>query len=187
MEQDIQTKTIGTIVEFNAETQMAKVKLAVTDFCSTYDTNFLNKGESVLVDVFVEFPRCNGFLITFPVTAGDDCIVDFYQSGITHWLYENRRTYNAIGGEPEPIALRRFDRSDASCRVSIGNNANAIQSFNAADMQIRSADGSQHITLKADGSIQINATELNVTTSGDMNFNAAGNIRMNGAQIHLNE
>ncbi|UYD72127.1 baseplate assembly protein [Vibrio phage vB_VpaM_VPs20] len=187
MSAEIQTKIIGTIEEFDAATQMAKVRLAVTDFCSTYDTNYVNQGESLLVDVPVEFPRCNGFVITTPVAAGDDCIVDFYQSGITHWLYENRRKYTATGGEPEPIALRRFDRSDATCRVSIGNNANAISGFNTEDMQIRSADGSQHVTLKADGSISIVATELNVETSGDMNFNASGAIRMNGSQIHLNE
>jgi hypothetical protein len=184
---EIQTKTLGTIVEFDAATQMAKVQLAVTDFCSTYDTNYVNQGESVLVDVPVEFPRCQGFSMTFPVKAGDDCIVEFYQSGIEHWLYENRRKYNTIGGEPESQALRRFDRSDASCRVSLGNLETAITGFNTEDFQIRSTDGSQHITLKADGSIVIAATTVDISASGDMNLTAGGAMKLNASQIHLNE
>jgi len=175
---EINTKALGTIVEFDPITQWATVKLCHTDFVQTVDSNFFNAGESELIDVPVEFPRCGRFSITFPIQVGDDCIVEFFQSGIDHWQYDDRREYAVDNGLPEDSSRRRFSRDDACCRVSLGNSANPITDFDVENFQIRNIDGTQNITLNADGSMSINATSLEVSAP-DITLNATNTVDIN--------
>ena len=177
---NVKTKTIGTIESFNADTQIATVRLATNGTNSTLDTNYFNQQGLVLIDVPVEFPRCGEFVMTFPVKKGDDCIVEFYETGIDHWLYHNRRAYQVVDGRPEPAARRRFSRKDASCRVSMDNLANKISGFNSEGLEIRHRNGNQKMIFHPDGVIE-------VISPADIKFKAARNITMDaGESIEMN-
>lgn len=182
----IKTKSLGTIVSFDPATQFAVVKLACNLVNPTADSNYRNVDGLTLVDVPVEFPRCGGFSLTFPVGPGDDCIVDFYESGITHWLYENRRDYKVVKGRPEAAAIRKFSRTDASCRVSLGNKATAIGGFNTDGLELRNADGSQKIVFHSSGQIELKTSANFVANvGGDYTVNAGGNYNVNATNINV--
>lgn len=178
-------KSLGTIQEFDPVTQMAVVKLACNDIGSTNTNNFRANEGWVLIDVPVEFPRSATHCITFPVAVGDDCIVEFFDKGISHWLYEDRRKYKVEGGRPEAAAMRRFSRNDAVCRVSIGNLAKPITGFNSTALQIRSTDGAQHITLDASGNISIAAGDISVVASGAMTLQG-DSVAISGSTVTIN-
>lgn len=178
-------KTLGTIETFDPATQMATVKLACNDIISTSNNNFRAVEGWVLIDVPVEFPRSATHCITLPVAAGDDCIVEFFDKGISHWLYEDRRKYDVKDGCPEPAALRKFNRNDAVCRVSIGNLAKPISGFNSTALQIRSLDGAQHITLDAEGGISIVAATVSVQASGAMTLQG-DSVAISGNSVTIN-
>lgn len=181
---NIKTKTIGTIKSFDKETQMASVVLACNGTNSTLDANYYNQPALELIDVPVEFPRCGDFVMTFPVNPGDDCIVEFFEQGITHWLYDNRRSYAVANGRPEPAAFRRFDRQDAVCRVSMDNLHNTIPGFNDTGLEIRSRSGGQRMTFHPDGRIEVvSPSDIEFKATGKITLDAGTNIQMNAAEI----
>lgn len=182
----IRTKTIGTIVTFDAATQMATVKLACNGTNSTLDSNYFNQEGLTLIDVPVEFPRSAGFVQTFPVNAGDDCIVEFFEQGITHWLYDNQRAYRVVNGRPEAASRRKFDRTDAVCRVSMGNLANAIPGFNNTGFEIRSMDGGQKMVFHPDGIIEfITPAAFKVRAEGNIDMESTADITLKGANVTI--
>ena len=206
---NVKTKPIGTIVSFDSASQMATVKLACNGTNSTLDSNYFNQQGLTLIDVPVEFPRCGEFCITFPVKAGDDCIVEFFEQGITHWLYDNRREYKVVDGRPEPAARRRFSRQDAVARVAVDNTANPITGFNSGGMEIRSRGGNQKVVLHPDGRIElltdstveinakdiettsetfkVNAQTVEITGSSSVSIGGSGALSLSGSSIAMTE
>lgn len=180
----IKTKTIGTIVSFDPVTQFATVKLSCNGTNSTLDANYYNQEGLTLVDVPVEFSRCGEFVITFPVRPGDDCIVEFFEQGITHWLYENRRAYKVVNGRPEAAARRKFDRQDAVCRVSMGNLEGAIPGFDTSSFQVRSMSGGQHMTFFPNGDIKLKTSTKIMVDAEDIEMKAS-NIKMDASKIKM--
>ena len=177
----IRTTTIGTIEKYDAATQMATVKLACNQVTDTLDQNFLSLEPGTLIEVPVEFHRCGNFVITFPVQKGDDCVVTFFEQGISHWLYEDRRKYKVTNGRPEAAATRKFDSSDAICRIVVGNMAHTIGGFNTDGLEIRNMAGGQKITLHSNGDITLTTSaNISMNAGGDVTISAGGAFKASG-------
>lgn len=177
----IRTTTIGTVEKYDAATQMATVKLACNQVVDTLDQNFLSLEPGTLIEVPVEFHRCGNFVITFPIKKGDDCVVTFFEQGISHWLYENRRKYKVTNGRPEAAATRKFDSSDAICRVVVGNMAHTVGGFNTDGLEIRNMAGGQKITLHSNGDITLTTSaNISMNAGGDVTINAGGAFKASG-------
>ena len=78
---DIETCSMGTIVSFDTSTQLAKVQLNFNEYSKNLVKNYVKRPQTVLIEVPVELPRCNGFAITFEIKPGDDCVVTFLKEG----------------------------------------------------------------------------------------------------------
>ena len=188
----VRTKTLGTIVTFDKATQLATVRLSCNPLNSNLESNFVQLPTPELIEVPVEFNRCGDFVITFDIKPGDDCIVDFYESGITHWLYDNRRDYQVTDGYPEPAALRRFDTQDATCRVSVNNLSGAIPGFGSG-LQIRNRAGTQSIILAPDGKIsittpsdlEITAQAVHIEAENACSIKAGGALTLEGSAVNI--
>lgn len=177
----IRTTTIGTIEKYDAATQMATVKLACNQVVDTLNQNYLNLEPGTLIEVPVEFHRCGNFVITFPIKKGDDCVVTFFEQGISHWLYENRRRYKVTDGRPEAAATRKFDSSDAICRIVVGNMAHTIGGFNTDGLEIRNMAGGQKITLHSNGDITLTTSaNISMNAGGDVTISAGGAFKASG-------
>lgn len=93
----------------------------------------------LLVDVPVIFPRGGGCTITFPVKAGDECLVVFSDRCIDFWWQS--------GGVQEPVDPRQHDLSDAFAIVGPQSQANVIGNISTTTMQMRTDDGAAYIEL----------------------------------------
>ena len=188
----VRTKTLVTIVAFDKGTQLATVRLSCNPLNSNLESNFVQLPAPELIEVPVEFDRCGEYVITFDVKPGDDCIVDFYESGISHWLYEDRRDYQVNDGYPEPAALRRFDTQDATCRVTVNNLSGVIPGFGAG-LQIRNRAGTQSVILHPDGvisittpsALEVTAQSVNIEASNDIAIKAGGALTLEGTAVNI--
>lgn len=85
------------------------------------------------------FPRGGGCTLTFPVKAGDECLVIFADRCIDFWWQS--------GGVQEPVDDRQHDLSDAFCIVGPQSQAQKIGGISTGATQLRSDDGSTYFEL----------------------------------------
>ena len=173
MLKEVHTTIPGYIVSFNPTTQSAQVQVSIR---RVYVNN--RSGEDVqtavqvpaLIHVPVIFLRGGGWCITFPVKAGDECIVHFSERAIDTWRKN--------GGVQDPKDWRMHDYSDAICQVGLSSEANIITDFDNANMQIRNEEGDVSVTLKANKDIEI--TSPNITLNA-ANTTLTGDLRVDGS------
>lgn len=125
----------------------------------------------VLVDVPVLFPRGGGCTITFPVKAGDECLVIFSDRCIDFW-WQN-------GGVQEPVDQRQHDLSDAFAIVGPQSQAQKISGISTTSVQVRTDDGSSFIELMQGGNVNITTPLL--TVNGNVQVN--GTVTSTGDQV----
>lgn len=106
----------GIVQSFDPVTQTAEILPAVHDR--------LRDGSVVelplLRDVPVFFPGGSASALTFPVSAGDECLVIFADACIDEWY---------AGTDPAESSSRRHDLSDAFAFVGFRSRANALTDF----------------------------------------------------------
>lgn len=94
----------GTVIEFKADLQTAKVRIGVRE---TYNGRHIEM--PILTDVPVFFPGGKRGGLTFPVEAGDECIVIFADRCIDAWVQS--------GGVQNAVTGRRHDLADGFALV----------------------------------------------------------------------
>ncbi|HBR6787154.1 Gp138 family membrane-puncturing spike protein [Klebsiella pneumoniae] len=125
------------------------------------DGNKSTKDYPLLVDVPVVFPRGGGCTLTFPVKAGDECLVIFADRCIDFWWQS--------GGIQEPVDERMHDLSDAFCIVGPQSQAKKIGGISTSAVELRSDDGETKLSLNP--------------ASGAINGTAPGGFNLNGLKI----
>lgn len=136
----------GIVQSFDEGSQTVKVRPAIQRI-------FREKGSvdlPDLVDVPVKFPRGGGFVLTFPVSKGDECLLTFSQRCIDFWW--------AKGGVQLPAEMRMHDLSDAFADVGYSSKPNVVQSLRMDGTELRSLDGSTRIALCSSGEIILGAS-----------------------------
>lgn len=109
----------------------------------------------LLVDVPVVFPRGGGCTITFPVKAGDECLVVFSDRCIDFWWQS--------GGVQETVDPRQHDLSDAFAIAGPQSQANVISNISSTTLQMRTDDGATYIELDP------NSHAINLVAPGGVN------------------
>lgn len=125
----------------------------------------------LLVDVPVIFPRGGGCTLTFPVSAGDECLVIFADRCIDFWWQS--------GGIQEPVDGRMHDLSDAFCIVGPQSQAKKISGISTTAAQLRTDDGSAFIEVAA-------GHDVTVKTPGKLTASADGGTEITSPEIILN-
>ena len=126
----------------------------------------------VLSDVPVVLYGGGGYVITCPITAGDECLVVFGDNCYNAWWTN--------GGIQNQEIKRRHDLSDGFAIVGIRSQPNKLSNWSTEALQIRSKDGStvvevgdNEVTVTV-GSISLVVNETQVTVNGNLVVN--GNI-----------
>lgn len=165
-EHTINTHYPAKIVSFDVVNQLAVVKLQREQYYADFEQLYKEYDIPNLVDVPVHFPQCGGYSLTFPIKAGDDCLVLFSQRGHSHWLYENKDKIGKFStGIPKAEFFRTHNINDALCIVGFNPVPSAIPNFSATDVELRDDSRGQRITLKPDGVIEVlSQTRLELTT-----------------------
>lgn len=161
----------GIIQSFDRDAVTAVVQPAIRYIERDNDGNQSTKDYPLLVDVPVIFPRGGGCTLTFPVSAGDECLIIFADRCIDFWWQS--------GGIQEPVDGRMHDLSDALCIVGPQSQAKKIGGISTTAAQLRTDDGSAIIELAAGGAVTI--TSPQITINGPLQVN--GEITSTGDQV----
>ena len=159
---DVHTSGPGIVVSFDRGKQTATVRPVAHKF-------FRGQGFKPLpdlMDVPVQFPGGGGFVLTFPVAAGDEGILIFAERAIDAW--------HASGKAGPPHEFRAHSLSDACLVVGVRSLPRAVQSFNGGGVELRSLDGKTVIGIE-DGNVKVSAA------TGDIELasGGSGNIKLN--------
>jgi len=109
---DVHTALPGIIISFDPDTRTATVQPAIQRvFLSPESGEQAPTNLPPCVDVPVYFPSGGGFELTFPVAAGDHCLLIFAERCIDSWF---------VAGQPAPPDdYRQHDLSDAFALVGV--------------------------------------------------------------------
>lgn len=124
-----------------------------------------------LVDVPVIFPRGGGCTLTFPVKAGDECLLIFADRCIDFWWQ--------AGGVQETVDPRQHDLSDAFAIVGPQSQAQKISGISMTAAQLRTDDGAAFVEVAA-------GHDITVQTPGKLTANAQGGTEITSPTIVLN-
>jgi len=158
----IWTTLPGVVVSFDPDAVTAVVQPTIQGVVTKSDGSAGGVNLPQLLDVPVVFPRGGGVTLTFPVAAGDECLVHFSARCIDGWWQS--------GGVQLPMDTRMHDLSDAFCVVGPQSQVKKITGISTATAQLRTDDGAAFVELNP-------ATHaVNVTTTGSIHATAGGNL-----------
>jgi len=126
----------------------------------------------LLLDCPVVFPSGGGATLTFPIKAGDECLVVFSSRCIDGWWQQ--------GGVQGQTRMRMHDLSDGFVLVGPRSQPRVLSSVSTTTVQLRSDDGSAFIELNP------TSHQIHAKTSGDIVAEATGNVTLTGAQVIIN-
>ena len=153
------------IVQFDPQKQTASVQPAIKDTL---------QGQSValpeLSDVPVQFPRAGGYSLTFPVKAGDECLLVFSDMCIDGWWQS--------GGIQNQAEKRRHDLSDACAILGITSVPKALKNVCMEGVQIRNDSGTDYIQISEQG-ILLKSKNIRIEGTTDI----VGVTTINGSHI----
>lgn len=141
----------------------------------TNETGTTFENYPLLVDVPIVWPRAGGFAITFPIAAGDECLIIFGDRCIDPWWQS--------GGVQKPIDNRCHDLSDGFAIITPTSQPKALKNVNSDAIEIRNDARDDYFYLDHAGNIVINhRSNVTITTGGNCNItvNGSANLAING-------
>ncbi|MBN5183678.1 translation initiation factor IF-2 [Serratia marcescens] len=162
----------GIIQSFDPETVTCVVQPAVKGYESDDAGKKSSLSLPLLVDIPVIFPRGGGVTLTFPVKAGNECLLVFADRCIDFW-WQN-------GGVQEPVDGRMHDLSDAFAIVGPQSQAQKISGISTRAAQLRTDDGAAFVELDP------SSYAVTVTTPGKLTASAQGGTEISSPEIVLN-
>lgn len=194
---DVHTALPGIIDRFDAAKQLASVRPATKRvFRSSDGEDETLKAEELplLINVPVVFPSGNGWHLTFPVKAGDECLLIFCERTIQEWRTE--------GGVREPRAKRFHSLTDAIAIMGLHSQPNAISDYSTDAIELRTdgnkisiAEGLTTMTgaVKIEGTLEVTqpiTAKASVAIAGPVvaasNVSVAGVLSNAGTNVGKN-
>jgi phage baseplate assembly protein gpV len=129
----------GIIQSFDPDAVTCVVQPVVKGYIPTSDGAANPSNLPLLLDVPVIFPRGGGVTLTFPVKAGDECLVVFADRCIDFW--------HQSGGVQEAANGRMHHLADATAQVGLQSQAKKISGISTGAAQFRSDDGSTYLEI----------------------------------------
>jgi hypothetical protein len=124
------------------------------------------------LDVPVVFPGGGGCTITFPLVAGDECLLIFASRCIDAWWQS--------GGVGVQAELRMHDLSDGFCLPGPRSQPRVLGGISTSALQIRSDDGSAFVEVQTSGSHNVNVQTGGTANVQAPNINLTGDVMITG-------
>lgn len=176
----------GIVQSFDPVAMTCEVQPAIQGKRRDEDGSIQLVNLPLLLDCPVFFPHAGGCSLTFPVKAGDECLVIFSCRAIDLWWQS--------GGVQPPVEVRMHDLSDGFALVGVYSQPNVIPSVSTDAVQLRSDDGqsfveinptSHDIAIKTPSDINVECDELSIQCD-KMLINASTEVTVNAPIINLN-
>lgn len=136
---DIWTAMPGEIISFDDGPMTCSVQVTLKIPVRAADGSVRSMAIPPLVDCPVQFPAGGQGTLTFPVSAGDECLVVFASRCIDGWWQS--------GGLQELAERRMHDLSDGFVLLGTRSRPRALPGFSRSSVQLRSDDGATYIDL----------------------------------------
>ena len=160
---DVWTSLPGIVESFDPEAQTAVIQPAVQARVTNPNGSREWVTLPLLQDCPVFFPSGGGVTFTFPVSAGDECLVVFASRCIDAWWQS--------GGVQPQAELRMHDLSDGFAFVGVRAKPNVPGGISTTAAELRSADGAVKVSLNpASGAVTVTAPG-GIVLSGDTQVN----------------
>ncbi len=143
---DVGTSVPAIVLNFDSSKQLATIQIAIQGV----GADGKSFEQPPILSVPVYFAGGGGFSIQHKIQAGDEGIALFSQRAIDSFISKG-------AGQPNPI-LRFHDFTDAMFFSGLRSTPNKISNFNTDGIGIYKDDGSQKISIKSDGTIEITTT-----------------------------
>jgi hypothetical protein len=156
----IWTAMPGIVQSVDLEAMTCEVQPAIQGTIEDENGKLQSVNLPLLVDVPIVFPGAGGFVITFPIAAGDEVLVVFGSRCIDAWWQS--------GGVQRPMEARMHDLSDGFAIPGPRSQPKKVSDISSTAAQIRNDAGDAYIEIGADGKIKlVSATGIDV--EGDLN------------------
>ncbi|KWF81313.1 hypothetical protein WL94_28510 [Burkholderia cepacia] len=129
----------GVIESFDAGAQTCVAQPAIKIPVRANDGTVTTAALPPVVDCPVQFPSGGNCTLTFPVAAGDECLIVFASRSVDAWWQS--------GGVQEQAALRMHDLSDGFALLGFRSRPRALSSVSSSSTQLRADDGATYIDL----------------------------------------
>jgi len=168
----IQTAIPGIIQSFDPQSMTCTVQPAINGQVRDESGALTGVELPLLVDCPVQFPAGGGCTLTFPVKAGDECLVVFSSRCIDAWWQS--------GGVQVQPELRMHDLSDGFALLGFRSQPRVIGNISTTAAQLRTDDGAAFV--------EVNSTShaINATTSGAATVSAQGGITLTAPLVTIN-
>lgn len=107
----------------------------------------------IIPDIPVQFPGAGGQTMTFPVKAGDECLLNFCSRSQDSWQQS--------GDSQVPMEAGGNNLSNAFAMMGFRSNPKALSDVSTSATEIRSDDGNTKISLSGAGGVGV-ATDKTV-------------------------
>lgn len=125
----------------------------------------------LLVDCPVQFPGGGGVTLSFPIAAGDECLVIFSARCIDAWWQ--------LGGVQVQAELRMHDLSDGMVIPGFSSVPNVEPSLSTTKAQLRNKAGTTYVEVDPNGEVTVKAT-VKVTLQAPAIDLVSSNVTING-------
>ena len=167
---DFRVAAPGIIMAVDYMRQTCTVQLALKERFSDAKGHVKWLKIPLLPDVPFFVYSGGGYCLTLPIQIGDDCLVVFGDNCIDAW-WQN-------GGVQNQIERRRHDLSDGFAIVGFRSQPQIITNYNPTTTQLRNKTGTAYIEIAGD-TINIKATNVNITSTKDVTETIGGNLTKN--------
>lgn len=175
----VRTSYPGKIKSFDPDTQIATVQVARERYVDNLNSLNVMQESPILVNVPVHFPQGGGYSLTFPIAVDDNCLVMFAERGCSHWLNGDSMVIGTYkSGVPKADFFRKFDVNDSFALVGFNSIPKAIPAFQAASVELRSADRAQRVTLIPGGLMEVRTQDTVDLVAPTVNI--TGNVNITG-------
>ncbi|NRS20582.1 hypothetical protein HP398_29625 [Brevibacillus sp. HB1.4B] len=167
----------GIIQEFDPVTQTATVQVALREHVRQENLEYQWVPIPLLLDVPVQFPRGGGYVLTFPVKQGDECLVVFSDMCIDAWF--------SNGGVQNQIDKRRHDLSDAIAIPGLWSQPNKVEQYSTKHVELRNEKRTMfiRITDEEEDAIDIVAPAIRINGKNITNQTDYTNWINGGGQV----
>lgn len=195
----------GIVQTFYADTQTVDVQITTNEYAwyntPTSGSDLLNLGTTaqrlpLLSGIPIFIPNGGGLNLTFPIAAGDECLVMFADTPLSVWFQNG-------GLDNQPIDQRRHNLSDGVAIFGVRSQPRLLSDYSTTSAQLRTDDGETlvdvadgQITVQADtvlikaGSVTIEPPSgsatiiVNASSSGTIAFTASSITFSDGTHTH---
>jgi hypothetical protein len=194
----IHTAMVCQVIQFYPDTMTVDVQPCIQGIWRQPDGTVQYFDIAVLKDVPVIYPGGGQHTITFPVNAGDYCLVIFCERSIDNWyqmggvqqpsdwrMHDINDGFALVGIRPNPTALG--GQANAAVRRTTRENLGPVTNTTAT--QIRSDDGLTAVTV--DGptntvTVTCSGTTLTIDgATGVLNVNAPNGMTFTTPTLHV--